>query len=142
MFEFSEPFYCDKAKHYLLILLNVLLEKKIPITLKTITDYFQLWNLRVLIGGIVEPNQIKLSNFEEKEIAGMYSKLDICSIQLNISLGKNNSLLELITKHKTILFSINSLKYPELAGSVGKIIIQDLKELTTLKPVKQKLMLF
>ncbi|AXF97263.1 type IV secretion system DNA-binding domain-containing protein [Spiroplasma phoeniceum] len=139
LFDFSEPFYRDKAKHYLLILLDVLIKKKIPITLKNITDYFQLGNLRVLIGGIVEPNQIKLSNFEEKEIVGMYSKLDICSMQLNNSLGKNNSLLELITKHKTILFSINSLKYPELAGAVGKIIIQDLKELTTLKPVNQKI---
>lgn len=29
--------------------------------------------------------------------------------------------------------------YPKLAGSVGKIIIQDLKELTTLKPVNQKI---
>ncbi|AXF97276.1 type IV secretion system DNA-binding domain-containing protein [Spiroplasma phoeniceum] len=36
LFDFSEPFYRDKAKHYLLILLDVLIKKKIPITLKTL----------------------------------------------------------------------------------------------------------
>ncbi|WP_233485494.1 TraM recognition domain-containing protein, partial [Spiroplasma sp. ChiS] len=79
------------------------------------------------------------NNFAEKEISGMISKLDITNMQLNNSLSKNNSLFELITKHKTILFSINSLKYPELDSLAGKIIIQDLKELTTLKPVNQKI---
>lgn len=138
LFDFSEPFYRDKTKHYLLILLNVLIEKKIDITLNNIIEYFNIEKLLKLVD-VKSVNYDMLSNnFAEKEISGMISKLDITNMQLTNSLSKNNSLLELITKHKTILFSINSLKYPELAGSVGKIIIQDLKELTTLKPVNQK----
>lgn len=72
----------------------------------------------------------------------MLYRLNVYRQQLKTNIGINNNLLELITKHKTILFSINSLMYPKLAVSVGKIIIQDLKELTTLKPVKQKINIF
>ncbi|WP_215825445.1 TraM recognition domain-containing protein [Spiroplasma endosymbiont of 'Nebria riversi'] len=79
------------------------------------------------------------NNFAEKEISGMLSKPDITNMQLSKNLGNRNNLLELITNHKTILFSINSLMYPKLAGAAGKIIIKDLKELTTLKPVNQKI---
>ncbi|WP_424527487.1 type IV secretory system conjugative DNA transfer family protein [Spiroplasma endosymbiont of Glossina fuscipes fuscipes] len=139
LFDFSEPFYRDKAKHYLLILLNVLIEKKIDINLKNIIEYFNIEKLLKLVDVKSENYDMLTNNFEEKEISGMLSKLNITNMQLNNSIGDNNKLLELITKHKTILFSINSLMYPELAGSVGKIIIQDLKELTTLKPVNQKI---
>ncbi|WP_426605996.1 type IV secretory system conjugative DNA transfer family protein [Spiroplasma endosymbiont of Glossina fuscipes fuscipes] len=139
LFDFSEPFYRDKAKHYLLILLNVLIEKKIDISLNNIIEYFNIEKLLKLVD-VKSVNYDMLSNnFAEKEISGIISKLNITNMQLNNSIGDNNNLLELITKHKTILFSINSLKYPELAGAVGKIIIQDLKELTTLKPVNQKI---
>lgn len=48
-------------------------------------------------------------------------------------------MLDLTKNHKILLFSINSLIYPKLAGGVGKIIIQDLKELTSLKPIKEKI---
>ncbi|MBW3059296.1 MAG: hypothetical protein CXB60_09820 [Spiroplasma poulsonii] len=69
----------------------------------------------------------------------MRSRLNVYCQQLKTNIGIKNSLFDLSKQHKTILFSINSLMYPKLAGSVGKIIIQDLKELTTLKPVNQKI---
>ncbi|WP_114565649.1 TraM recognition domain-containing protein [Spiroplasma phoeniceum] len=139
LFDFSEQYYRDKTKHYLLILLDVMLKNKIDITLNNIIEYFNIEKLLKLVN-VKSANYYMLSNnFAEKEISGMISKLDITNMQLNNSLSKNNSLLELITKHKTIWFSINSLKYPELASSAGKIIIQVLKELTTLKPVNQKI---
>ncbi|PQP79018.1 hypothetical protein C6B38_02745, partial [Spiroplasma sp. ChiS] len=138
-FDFTEPYYRDKAKHYLLILLDVILKNKIDITLNNIIEYFNIEKLLKLVNVKSVNYDMLTNNFAEKEISGMISKLDITNMQLNNSLSKNNSLFELITKHKTIFFSINSLKYPELAGSVGKIIIQDLKELTTLKPVNQKI---
>ncbi|WP_339024855.1 hypothetical protein [Spiroplasma endosymbiont of Agriotes lineatus] len=50
----------------------------------------------------------------------MLSKLDIINMQLSKNLGNHNSLLELITNHKTVLFSINSLMYPKLASGVEK----------------------
>ncbi|AXF97215.1 TraM recognition domain-containing protein [Spiroplasma phoeniceum] len=139
LFDFSEQYYRDKTKHYLLILLDVMLKNKIDITLNNIIEYFNIEKLLNLVD-VKSTNYDMLSNnFAEKEISGVISKLDITNMQLNNSIGLSNSLLELIIQHKTILFSINSLKYPELASSAGKIIIQDLKELTTLKPVNQKI---
>lgn len=116
-----------------------MLKNKIDITLNNIIEYFNIEKLLMLVDVKSVNYDMITNNFAEKEISGMFSKLNITSMQLNNSISENNSLLELITKHKTILFSINSLKYPELAGSFGKIIIQDLKELTTLKPVNQKI---
>ncbi|WP_375315661.1 type IV secretion system DNA-binding domain-containing protein [Spiroplasma endosymbiont of Tipula paludosa] len=139
LFDFTEPFYRDKAQHFLLILLDTMLINNIDITLKNIIEYFNIEKLLKLVG-VKSVNYDMLSNnFSEKEISGMLSKLDITNMQLSKALGNRNNLLDLISNHKTILFSINSLMYPKLAGVVGKIIIQDLKELTTLKPVNQKI---
>ncbi|UZQ29993.1 MAG: TraM recognition domain-containing protein [Spiroplasma phoeniceum] len=139
LFDFSEQYYRDNTKHYLLILLDVMKKYKLDITLNNIIEDFNIEKLLKLVD-VKSVNYDMLSNnFVEKEISGIISKLDITNMQLNNSIVISSILLELIIKHKTILFSINSLKYPELAGSVGKIIIQDLKELTTLKPVNQKI---
>ncbi|WDA54934.1 MAG: hypothetical protein PPFGHCPK_01415 (plasmid) [Spiroplasma endosymbiont of Drosophila atripex] len=138
LFDFTEPYYQNIAHNYLLLLLDVLLTNNISITFDNMVNYFPIKKLEKLIK--FNNNQISLlSNFDEKEINGLYNQLNIYNVQLKNSLGKNNNLLEMITNHKTILFSINSLMYPKLASAVGKIIIQDLKELTTIKPKKQKI---
>jgi hypothetical protein len=138
LFAFSEPYYQNLAHNYLLLLLDILLTNNIAITFDNLINYFPIKKLEKLIN--FNSNKISLlSDFEEKEINGLYNQLNVYNTQLNDSLGKNNSLLDLINNHKMILFSINSLMYPKLAGGVGKIIIQDLKELTTLKPINQKI---
>ncbi|MFU0252070.1 type IV secretion system DNA-binding domain-containing protein [Spiroplasma sp. Moj] len=138
LFNFSEQYYQNLAHNYLLLLLNTLLKNNIAITFDNLVKYFPIKQLEKLI--VFNDNNLSLLlNFDEKDINGLYNQLNVYNTQLNDSLGNNNNLLELITKHKTILFSINSLMYPKLAGSVGKIIIQDLKELTALKPVNQKI---
>ncbi|UNF62741.1 type IV secretion system DNA-binding domain-containing protein [Spiroplasma poulsonii] len=138
LFDFSEPYYQNLAHNYLLLLLDTLLKNNITITFDNLVKYFPIKQLEKLIT-FNDNNLSLLSNFDEKDINGLFNQLNVYNTQLNNSLGNKNTLLELITKHKTILFSINSLMYPKLAGSVGKIIIQDLKELTTLKPVNQKI---
>ncbi|WP_158500835.1 type IV secretion system DNA-binding domain-containing protein [Spiroplasma kunkelii] len=138
VFDFSEPYYQNIANNYLLLLLDTLLNNNIAISFDNLVKYFPIKQLEKIIH--FNNNNISLlSNFSEKDINGLYNQLSIYNKQLNASFDKDNNLLELITKHKTILFSINSLMYPKLAGSVAKIIIQDLKELTTLKPVNQKI---
>lgn len=138
LFDFSEQYYQNLAHNYLLLLLDTLLKNDIAITFDNLVKYFPIKQLEKLI--TFNDNSLSLlSNFDEKDINGLFNQLNVYNTQLNASLGNNNNLLELITNHKTILFSINSLMYPKLAGSVGKIIIQDLKELTTLKPVNQKI---
>ncbi|MBW3059426.1 DUF87 domain-containing protein (plasmid) [Spiroplasma poulsonii] len=138
LFEFSEQYYQNLAHNYLLLLLNTLLKNNIAITFDNLVKYFPIKQLEKLI--VFNDNSHSLlSNFDKKDINGLYNQLNVYNTQLNDSLGNNNNLLELITKHKTILFSINSLMYPKLASAAGKIIIQDLKELTTLKPVNQKI---
>jgi len=128
LFDFSEQYYQNLAHNYLLLLLDTLLKNDIAITFDNLVKYFPIKQLEKLIA--FNDNSISLlSNFDEKDINGLFNQLNVYNTQLNNSLGNKNTLLELITKHKTILFSINSLMYPKLAGSVGKIIIQDLKEL-------------
>lgn len=133
LFEFSEPFYKDKASHFLKLLINILIEKNIPLSLKMITNYYNIDKILKLITPKHNLYQEIKNNFEPTYISGLYSKLANYNLDLINSFGENNSLLEIIKKHKTILFSINSLKYHELAIGVGKIIIQDLKELTSIK---------
>ncbi|QED25602.1 hypothetical protein FRX96_10010 (plasmid) [Spiroplasma citri] len=110
----------------------------VDLTLENIIKYFDISELKQLISK-KDKNYEYLEKINEDDILGMRSRLNVYRQQLKTNIGNNNNLLELITKHKTILFSINSLMYPKLAGAVGKIIIQDLKELTTLKSVNQKI---
>ncbi|MFX4057000.1 MAG: type IV secretion system DNA-binding domain-containing protein [Spiroplasma sp. hy2] len=138
LFDFSEQYYQNIAHNYLLLLLDTLLKNDIAITFDNLVKYFPIKQLEKLF--VFNDNSLSLlSNFDKKDINGLYNQLNVYNTQLNDSLGNKNTLLELISKNKTILFSINSLMYPKLAGSVGKIIIQDLKELTALKPVNQKI---
>ncbi|WP_215825410.1 type IV secretion system DNA-binding domain-containing protein [Spiroplasma endosymbiont of 'Nebria riversi'] len=138
LFEFSEQYYQNLAHNYLLLLLDILLANNIAVTFDNLVNYFPIKKLEKLINFNSDKISL-LSDFEEKEINGLYNQLNVYNTQLNDSLGKNNSLLDLISNYKTILFSINSLMYPKLSGGVGKIIIQDLKELTALKPINQKI---
>ncbi|MFJ1522651.1 type IV secretion system DNA-binding domain-containing protein [Spiroplasma sp. ald] len=138
LFDFSEQYYQNLAHNYLLLLLDTLLKNDIAISFDNLVKYFPIKQLEKLF--VFNDNNISLlSNFAEKNINGLFNQLNVYNTQLNDSLDNKNTLLELISKHKTILFSINSLMYPKLADSVGKIIIQDLKELTHLKPVNQKI---
>lgn len=138
LFDFSEPYYQNIAHNYLLLLLDTLLINNIVITFDNLIKYFPIKQLEKLIN--FNSNKISvLSNFDEKDINGLFNQLNVYNTQLNNSVGNKNTLLELISNHKIILFSINSLMYPKLAGAVGKIIIQDLKELTTLKLANQKI---
>ncbi|QIA74025.1 TraM recognition domain-containing protein (plasmid) [Spiroplasma citri] len=114
------------------------LTNNVDLTLENIIKYFDISELKQLISK-KDKNYEYLEKINEDDILGMRSRLNVYRQQLKTNIGNNNNLLELITKHKTILFSINSLMYPKLAGAVGKIIIQDLKELTTLKSVNQKI---
>ncbi|WP_424527558.1 type IV secretory system conjugative DNA transfer family protein [Spiroplasma endosymbiont of Glossina fuscipes fuscipes] len=138
LFDFSEPHYEALANDYVLILTETLINKNVDLTLENIIKYFDISELKQLISK-KERNYEYLEKINEDDILGMRSRLNVYRQQLKTNIGIKNNLLELITKHKTILFSINSLMYPKLAGSVGKIIIQDLKELTTLKPINQKI---
>ncbi|RUO86537.1 type IV secretion system DNA-binding domain-containing protein [Spiroplasma endosymbiont of Megaselia nigra] len=138
LFDFSEQYYQNLSHNYLLLLLDTLLKNDIAVTFDNLVKYFPIKQLEKLLN-FNDNSPSLLSNFDEKDINGLFNQLNVYNTQLNTSFGNKNTLLELITNHKTILFSINSLMYPKLAGSVGKIIIQDLKELTTLKPVNQKI---
>jgi hypothetical protein len=83
-------------------------------------------------------NYDKLFLFSEKEITGLYNKLNIYNTQSRNSLGHTNTLPELM-KNKKNYFIFNSLTYPELSKCVGSTVIQDLKESASIKPSHQKL---
>nr|CAI94250.1 MOB-like protein [Spiroplasma citri] len=138
LFDFSEPHYEALVNDYVLILTETLINNNVDLTLENIIKYFDISELKQLISK-KDKNYEYLEKINEDDILGMRSRLNVYRQQLKTNIGNNNNLLELITKHKTILFSINSLMYPKLAGAVGKIIVQDLKELTILKPVNQKI---
>nr|WP_198049588.1 type IV secretion system DNA-binding domain-containing protein [Spiroplasma sp. hyd1] len=138
LFNFTEPHYEALANDYVLILTETLINKNVDLTLENIIKYFDKSELKQLISK-KDSRYEYLEKIDEDDILGMRSRLNVYRQQLKTNIGIKNSLVDLSKQHKTILFSINSLMYPKLAGSVGKIIIQDLKELTTLKPVNQKI---
>ncbi|BET38781.1 TraM recognition domain-containing protein [Spiroplasma ixodetis] len=50
-----------------------------------------------------------------------------------------NDFSSIVKNHKVILFSLNSLDYPQLASNIGKLLIKDLKEFASIKPRNQQI---
>ncbi len=134
LFDFTEPHYQAMAHEYLLILIETLLKKKVKISLENIVKYFSIKQLQSL----VEKASLEydyLSDLEAKNINGLQARINVYFQQLKNSIGLKNNLLEITKNHKVILFSLNSLTYPQLASNMGKLLIQDLKEFASIKPL-------
>lgn len=138
LFDFSEQYYQSIANDYVLILTETLISNKISFTLENIIKYFNIENLKNLVGRD-NPNYVYLEDINVKDIGGMRSRLNVYRQQLKTSIGDNNSISEIVKNHQVILFSINSLSYPKLATAVGRLFIQDLKEFAATKPQEQKI---
>ncbi|MBP1525585.1 MAG: DUF853 family protein [Spiroplasma ixodetis] len=136
LFDFSEPHYQAMAHNYLLILIESLINKKIEINLSNIIKYFPINNLKKLIDK-TNPKYIYVAEFIQEEINGLLNRLSVYAEQLNNSIGIENNLTEIVNNHKIILFSLESLSYPQLATNMGKLLIQDLKEFASIKPRNQ-----
>ncbi|WP_198049603.1 type IV secretion system DNA-binding domain-containing protein [Spiroplasma sp. hyd1] len=138
LFDFSEQYYQSMANDYVLILTETLISNKISFILDNIIKYFNIENLKNLVGRD-NPNYAYLDNINVKDIGGLRSRLNVYRQQLKTSIGDKNSISEIVKNHQVILFSINSLSYPKLANAVGRLFIQDLKEFATNKPQEQKI---
>ncbi|CAB1053505.1 hypothetical protein [Spiroplasma endosymbiont of Danaus chrysippus] len=137
LFDFSEPHYQAVAHRYILLLINSLMENNIQITLENIINYFSLSKLGTIIDINNQENLELFSSFKLNDIKGLYYRLSIYNEQLKKSIGIQNDLTKIVKNHKVILFSLNSLSYPELASNIGKLLIQDLKEFASIKPQNQ-----
>ncbi|MBE4704033.1 hypothetical protein HER12_000270 [Spiroplasma platyhelix PALS-1] len=140
LFNFSEAHYEAIAHNYLLLIVKSLQNAKIPTTFHNIVKYFSLSSLKKIIkkDSIEYDHYLSFTN-NEKDINGLMHRLSVYMQNLGTSVGKNNSLSSLVNNHKIILFSLNSLNYPQLASNVGKLIVQDLKEFASLKPKEQRI---
>ncbi|WDA55047.1 MAG: hypothetical protein PPFGHCPK_01528 (plasmid) [Spiroplasma endosymbiont of Drosophila atripex] len=136
LFDFTEPHYQAVAHSYLLILLETLINNKIEITLSNIIKYFAINDLKNLIDK-QNPKYDYVIGFNSQQINGLLNRLSVYAEQLNNSVGLKNDLLKITKNHKVILFSLNSLDYPQLASNMGKLLIQDLKEFASKKPRNQ-----
>ena len=136
LFDFTEPHYQAVAHSYLLILLETLKSNKIEMTLSNIIKYFSINNLKKIIKKS-NPNYLVVSDFDQEQINGLLNRLRVYQEQLNQSINLKNNLSEIVKNHKVILFSLNSLDYPQLASNIGKLLIQDLKEFASIKPRNQ-----
>ncbi|WJG71156.1 type IV secretory system conjugative DNA transfer family protein [Spiroplasma ixodetis] len=136
LFDFSEPHYQAVAHSYLLILLETLVNNKIEMTLSNIIKYFSINDLRKIIKKS-NPNYLVVSGFDQEQINGLLNRLRVYAEQISTSIGIRNNLTTISKNHKVILFSLNSLDYPQLASNIGKLLIQDLKEFASIKPRNQ-----
>ncbi|MBP1525171.1 MAG: DUF853 family protein [Spiroplasma ixodetis] len=136
LFDFTEPHYQAVAHNYLLILLESLVNNKIEITLSNIIKYFAINDLKNLIDK-QNPKYDYILGFNSQQINGLLSRLSVYNEQLNNSVGLKNDLTKISKNNKVILFSLNSLDYPQLASNMGKLLIQDLKEFASIKPRNQ-----
>ncbi|MBP1525320.1 MAG: DUF853 family protein [Spiroplasma ixodetis] len=136
LFDFSEPHYQAVAHSYLLILLETFVNNKIEMTLSNIIKYFAINDLRKIIKKS-NPNYLVVSGFDQEQINGLLNRLRVYAEQINTSIGIKNNLTTISKNHKVILFSLNSLDYPQLASNMGKLLIQDLKEFASIKPRNQ-----
>ncbi|BDT05203.1 type IV secretory system conjugative DNA transfer family protein [Spiroplasma ixodetis] len=136
LFDFTEPHYQAIAHSYLLILLETLVSNKIEMTLSNIIKYFSKENLINLIDSN-DQNYDYLTTFKNDDIQGLENRLNVYNEQLNQSIGLKNDFSSIVKNHKVILFSLNSLDYPQLASNIGKLLIQDLKEFASIKPGNQ-----
>lgn len=137
LFDFTEPHYQAICHRYILLLTKSLMKNNIAITLENIINYFPLSKLETIIDTNNQENIELLRSFKANEIKGLYYRLSIYNEQLKNNIGIENNLTEIVKNHKTILFSLNSLSYPELASNFGKLLIQDLKEFASIKPRNQ-----
>ncbi|WP_338987175.1 TraM recognition domain-containing protein [Spiroplasma endosymbiont of Dasysyrphus albostriatus] len=139
LFDFSEPHYQAVAHRYILLLINSLMENNIQITLENIINYFSLSKLGTIIDINNQENLELFSSFKLNDIKGLYYRLSVYNEQLKKSIGIENNLTKIVKNHKVILFSLNSLSYPELASNIGKLLVQDLKEFASIKPQNQNI---
>lgn len=84
-----------------------------------------------------DKNYDYFTTFKSADIQGLENRLNVYNEQLNQSFDLKNNLNEIVKNHKVILFSLNSLDYPQLASNMGKLLIQDLKEFASIKPRNQ-----
>ncbi|WDA54966.1 MAG: hypothetical protein PPFGHCPK_01447 (plasmid) [Spiroplasma endosymbiont of Drosophila atripex] len=136
LFDFTEPHYQAMAHNYLLILIEALMIKKIKINLLNIIKYFPIIELKQLIDKN-NPKYIFVAECKQAEVNGLLNRLSVYAEQLNNSIGLKNDLTKISKNHNIILFSLNSLDYPQLASNIGKLLIQDLKEFASIKPRNQ-----
>ena len=131
LFQFSENHYQSIAhNNYLLLLIKILINKSIAITFENIVKYFPIKQVKKLLDKKdYEYDILKTFAENEQDIQGLQHRLNIYLQQLSNSLSNENSLSELLVKHNILLFSLNTLSYPELASNLGKLLIQDLKNL-------------
>lgn len=134
LFEFTEPHYEATAHDYLLLATRSMNNNKIQITMENIIKYFSANELFKIIDKDLDNDKIEdLINFDKRNISSLKSRLSIYKEQLSNSIGLENNLDKIVKNHRVILFSLDSLSYPKLASSIGKLIIQDLKEYANTK---------
>ena len=122
-------FFKNRAKHFLLILLDVLKKQKESINLNKIIEYFNIDKLqRLVVAG--SDDYWTLVNFDYKDIRALRDILGITYRQLKDNMDLKTDLRLLVKNYDVILFSLESLHTQELAEAVGKMLIQDLKIFT------------
>ncbi len=141
IYDWSNSYFEREGKVYLQILLKNMKNKGIEFNLLNVLKYFNKNELLNLIG-TSDKNEYDydfIDSFEVKDIKGMYSALRLLKEKTQESLGNKNNLKKIYDENNIMLFSLDSLTYPETAPLMGKILVSDIKQLLNLKDQKEQL---
>lgn len=142
--EWTEPHYELNAQRYLQLVFRVLELKKITPDMQVVSKYLFRNNLEKLIVE-KENNPIDLEtrqkllnaidDIDERAISGLASRIaTITESDIGNLLTASDDAIQLwhcIKNKEVVLFSLDSLKYPDYARSLGKLIINDIKSVVS-----------
>jgi DNA helicase HerA-like ATPase len=145
--EWENDYYKGLAKNILQLAIKFLQSKNGEMTLKNIVQHIDLDYLEEQIRKTKSPliSELRIfANVKKADLMGMYSHL---SFFVNSDFGNsfdtvNNpsfSLEQIISENKCVYFAIPALQYPEFASSVGKIVVNDIKN--TIYRMKKKVLI-
>ncbi|MEN9549083.1 MAG: hypothetical protein RIR12_1674 [Bacteroidota bacterium] len=145
--DWENDYYKGLAKNILQLAIKFLQERNGEMTLKNIVRHIDLDYLEDQVRKAKSPLLSELRifvNIKKADLMGIYSHL---LFFVNSDLGSsfdtiNNpsfSLEQVIQENKCVYFSIPALQYPEFASSVGKIVVNDIKN--TIYRMKKKVLI-
>ena len=157
MFDWSEDYYRQNSYEFTQLLIKLLQSQKIPVTLSSIVYYSNLNNITLqkqeqkkteaqnnkdeLNFGFEASNEMIMQQNKERLLYARIKSIDYKSI--NGFISKISNLTEsdfgeifennnfnvdtAIQCNEAVLFSLDSLRYPEQTKAIGRLIINDIK---------------
>ena len=129
----ASDYFNTKAKNHLSWLIKALYERDKEITLFSLINNFdpsELFELAKSQKGLFLDTELKkMRAMEEKDLEGLYGKiLELYNNTKDTMNSDGITIEQAISENAFLLFSLDSLTYQTLSKSIGRFIIQDIRQ--------------